>query len=37
MQDLKKFGLTSSIGEHRIFPNIDAALAKAEEIVSNEK
>ena len=36
-QDLKKFGLTGSIGEQRIFPNIDAALAKAEEIISNEK
>lgn len=33
VQDLKKFGLTSSIGEQRIFPNIDAALAKALEIV----
>lgn len=28
-QDLKKFGLIDLIGEQRIFPNIDAALAKA--------
>lgn len=35
-QDLQKFGLIESIGEQKVFPNIDAALAKAEEIVSNE-
>lgn len=36
-QDLKKFGLIGSIGEQKIFSNIDAALAKAEEIVLNKK
>jgi len=36
-QDIKKFGLTESIGEKKIFPNIDAALEKAIEIVSTEK
>lgn len=37
-QDLRKFGLIESIGEQRIFPNIDDALAKAaEEIASAEK
>lgn len=35
-QDLKKFGLIDSIGEQRIFPNIDAALAKAEELISHK-
>lgn len=35
-QDLKNFGLIGSIGEQKIFPNIDAALAKAEEIVSKQ-
>jgi sulfate permease, SulP family len=35
-QDLRKFGLIESIGEQRIFPNIDIALAKASEIVSKE-
>lgn len=35
-QDLKNFGLIEVIGEQKIFPNIDAALAKAEEILSNE-
>ena len=35
--DLKNFGLISSIGEQKFFPNIDAALAKAEEIVSNHE
>jgi SulP family sulfate permease len=34
-QDLKKFGLIETIGEQRIFLNIDTALAKAEEIVAN--
>ncbi|MBI3901246.1 MAG: sodium-independent anion transporter [Chlamydiia bacterium] len=34
-QDLKKFGLIDSIGEQRIFPDIDLALAKAEEMVSS--
>lgn len=33
-QDLKKFGLIETIGEQKIFHNIDAALKKAEEIVS---
>ena len=33
-QDLKKFGLINSIGEERIFTNIDVALAKAKEMVS---
>jgi SulP family sulfate permease len=33
-QDLKQFGLISSIGEQRIFSNIDAALAKAEEMIT---
>ena len=33
-QDLKKFGLIESIGEQRIFPNIDVALEKAAGIVS---
>jgi sulfate permease, SulP family len=36
-QDIKKFGLAESIGEQKIFPNIDAALEKAAEIVSKEK
>lgn len=31
-EDLEKFGLIESIGEQNIFPNIDAALAKAREI-----
>ena len=31
--DLKEFGLTSLIGERHIFPHIDGALTKAEEIV----
>jgi SulP family sulfate permease len=31
-EDLKKFGLVKTIGEHHIFPNIDAALSKAREI-----
>lgn len=35
-QDLKKFKLSETIGEQKIFPNIDGALAKAEEIVSLE-
>ena len=35
-QDLKKFGLIEIIGEQQIFPNIDAALAKAGKILSNE-
>lgn len=35
--DLKNFGLIGSIGEQKFFPNIDAALAKAEEIVSNHE
>ena len=26
-QDLRKFGLIKQIGEERVFPNIDAALA----------
>lgn len=34
-QDLKNFGLIKTISEQKIFPNIDTALAKAEEIVSN--
>ncbi|MBS0621888.1 MAG: sulfate permease [Verrucomicrobia bacterium] len=33
-QDLKKFGLIEAIGEQQVFPDIDAALAKAEEILS---
>jgi len=33
-KDLKKFGLIETIGEQKIFPNIDVALAKAEEVVS---
>ena len=33
-QDLKKFGLIETIGEQQIFPNINAALAKAGEILS---
>ncbi|HEX2583094.1 MAG TPA: sulfate permease [Chlamydiales bacterium] len=33
-QELKNFGLINSIGEQRIFPTIDAAFAKAEEIIS---
>lgn len=32
-QDLKNFGLLGAIGEQRVFSNIDAALAKAEEII----
>ncbi len=32
-QDLKNFGLLASIGEQRIFSNIDTALEKAEEII----
>lgn len=36
VQDLKKFGLISCIGEQRIFPNIDTALAKAEELIAME-
>lgn len=32
-QDLKKFGLLGSIGEQRVFSNIDTALSKAEEII----
>lgn len=35
-QDLRKFGLIESIGEQRIVPNIDIALAKASEIISQE-
>ena len=31
--DLEAFGLTALIGEQSIFPHIDAALAKAEELV----
>jgi SulP family sulfate permease len=34
--DLKKFGLIESIGDHKMFPNIDSALAKAAEIVSTK-
>ncbi len=34
-QDLRKFGLIASIGEQRIFPNIDAALASAQECIKN--
>ncbi len=34
-QDLKKFGLIEAINEQNIFPNIDAALAKANKLVSN--
>jgi SulP family sulfate permease len=34
--DLKKFGLVEAIGEQQIFQDIDAALAKAGEILSNE-
>ena len=33
-KDLKKFGLISSLGEQRIFQNIDAALKKAGELLS---
>lgn len=33
MQDLKKFGLIETIGEQNIFPDIDAALARAKAIV----
>lgn len=36
-QDLKKFGLIKSIGEQKIFPNIDDALAKATEVVASDK
>lgn len=36
-EDLKKFGLIESIGEQKIFPHIDAALANAAKIVSQEK
>lgn len=32
-KDLRKFGLTHLIGESHIFPHIDAALAKANQIV----
>jgi SulP family sulfate permease len=32
-QDLKQFGLTALIGEQHMFPHIDEALAKAEELV----
>lgn len=35
-EDLKKFGLIESIGEQRIFPDIDAALAKAGEMLSKK-
>lgn len=35
-RDLKQFGLLEIIGEQKIFSNIDAALAKAAEIVSDE-
>lgn len=35
-QDLKNFGLIGLIGEQKIFPNLDVALAKAEEIVSKQ-
>ena len=34
-RDLKQFGLLKVIGEQKIFSNIDAALAKAAEIVSD--
>ena len=33
-QDLKKFGLIEAIGQEQVFPDINAALAKASEIVS---
>jgi len=36
-QDLKKFGLIRSIGEQKIFPNIDDALTKASELISSEE
>lgn len=32
-RDLERFGLTHLIGKSHLFPNIDAALAKAEELV----
>jgi len=32
-KDLKKFGLTASIGELNIFPHLDKALEKAEQII----
>ena len=35
-QALRKYGLIESIGEQKIFPNIDVALAKASQIVSKE-
>jgi len=34
-QDLKKFGLLEAIGEHQIFPDIDAALTKTRELLAN--
>ncbi len=33
-KDLKKFGLTRLIGDNHIFPHIDAALKKAEQLVN---
>lgn len=34
--DLKKFGLIEAIGEQQVFPDIDAALATARKILSDE-
>jgi SulP family sulfate permease len=36
-QDLKKFGLLETIGEKQIFPDIDAALARAGEVTENQR